>query len=74
MWVYSGGTPSTVATSSALRQVMVVQTDPMPLARRASMKLHTAGITDPHQPGREPAGSSSGRPSWKATSRTGTSW
>ena len=50
----SFGTPSTAATSSWRRQDIVVHTEPIPRARRASMKLHTAGMTDPHHPGWDP--------------------
>ena len=38
------------------------------------MKLQIAGTTEPQNPGCDPSGSSSMRPSWYTTSSTGTSW
>ncbi len=57
-------TPSSSAISCSFRHVIVVHTEPSPRARRASMKLQMAGTTDPQNPGCDPSGSSSMRPSW----------
>ena len=50
-WVtLSNGIPSSSATSRSPSFIrwMVVHADPMPRSRSASMKLHTAGSSDPH--------------------------
>src|ERR1044072_5339342 len=51
-----------------------VHADPSPRERRASMKLHTAGSSEPQNDADMPAGAPSGRPSRHGINMTGTSW
>ena len=44
----SYGIPNNSATSLSLGKCNVVHADPKPLSRKASMKLQTAGSSDPH--------------------------
>ena len=52
---------------------MVVQAEPRPRARAASMKLQTAGSTEPKNDACTIGGRPSVRPSWHGTTWTGTS-
>ncbi len=53
---------------------MVVQVLPRPRARAASMKLQTAGRTEPQAEPWTTCGRPSVRPGWQAMTWTGTSW